>query len=452
MPHRHRRHRQGTETRGHLDRGPVADPGPDTGGGRQVSGGAGGHTTVVLLAAGQGRRMGGPKALMNLSGRAWWAVQNDRLAGRRAVWVASAEVRPALVGVVSVVAASTDPMFESVRVGVRHALEDAECRGVFILPVDVPVPGAVVFAALEAAAADGPALPAHRGVRGHPAFLPRDWATDHILNAPLEPPPRLDALMKPSETIVDVDDPSVCVNLNTPADRARFEAGAGTPAPASPDLEAFLVDRDVPCPSCHYNLRGVAVERCPECGEPIALGIVGTRARSALGFVLLALIWVLLASGMNGARQGYLAYEQGRAAAQPRGRVMMFSSSSSFTVGGTTTSTTTRLNPDGSTTTTKTLPSGQTVTTTTGGNPGTTKPPPTFLWSGIQFDVWTQLGWWCGLGLFAALALGVLSVLRIRGRTLQRTGTRVLVGWSATLFVLYGGYHAVNFVREVLKW
>ncbi|MEM9662323.1 MAG: hypothetical protein AAF937_08435 [Planctomycetota bacterium] len=31
-------------------------------------------------------------------------------------------------------------------------------------------------------------------------------------------------------------------------------------------LKAYLVDRDVPCPGCGYNLRGVAEPVCPECG------------------------------------------------------------------------------------------------------------------------------------------------------------------------------------------
>jgi hypothetical protein len=26
---------------------------------------------------------------------------------------------------------------------------------------------------------------------------------------------------------------------------------------------------DVPCPTCRYNLRGLASRRCPECGRPV---------------------------------------------------------------------------------------------------------------------------------------------------------------------------------------
>ena len=31
-------------------------------------------------------------------------------------------------------------------------------------------------------------------------------------------------------------------------------------------IEAFVKDRDVPCPGCGYNLRGIRGGACPECG------------------------------------------------------------------------------------------------------------------------------------------------------------------------------------------
>ncbi len=36
-------------------------------------------------------------------------------------------------------------------------------------------------------------------------------------------------------------------------------------------LEAYLAERDVPCPSCAYNLRGVRTGKCPECGRTLSL-------------------------------------------------------------------------------------------------------------------------------------------------------------------------------------
>lgn len=49
-----------------------------------------------------------------------------------------------------------------------------------------------------------------------------------------------------------------------------------SPPPAWSDREAilgFLRDRDVVCPVCRYNLRGLSEPRCPECGHELRLRI-----------------------------------------------------------------------------------------------------------------------------------------------------------------------------------
>ena len=38
-------------------------------------------------------------------------------------------------------------------------------------------------------------------------------------------------------------------------------------------LTAYLRETDAACPNCHYNLRGLQNDRCPECGEPLALRV-----------------------------------------------------------------------------------------------------------------------------------------------------------------------------------
>ena len=50
-------------------------------------------------------------------------------------------------------------------------------------------------------------------------------------------------------------------------------------------LQAYLASVDAPCPGCGYNLRGTTTTRCPECGSPIALGIVSPNARRAPWFL-----------------------------------------------------------------------------------------------------------------------------------------------------------------------
>lgn len=68
-----------------------------------------------------------------------------------------------------------------------------------------------------------------------------------------------------------------------------------------PLLEQYLDQRDVCCPGCSYNLRGLKSDRCPECGDRLELslrlleprqgaliaGLVGLSAGAGLGGLLL---------------------------------------------------------------------------------------------------------------------------------------------------------------------
>lgn len=38
-------------------------------------------------------------------------------------------------------------------------------------------------------------------------------------------------------------------------------------------LHGFLAERDMPCPACRYNLRGLQAAACPECGLELRLGV-----------------------------------------------------------------------------------------------------------------------------------------------------------------------------------
>jgi hypothetical protein len=51
--------------------------------------------------------------------------------------------------------------------------------------------------------------------------------------------------------------------------------GAGTVHDSQSDqmLLAFLRERDAFCPVCKYNLRGLTVARCPECGRALQLTV-----------------------------------------------------------------------------------------------------------------------------------------------------------------------------------
>jgi len=46
-----------------------------------------------------------------------------------------------------------------------------------------------------------------------------------------------------------------------------------------PQIRALLADRDLKCPWCGYNLRGVAHARCPECGGTFFASDLRQQAR-----------------------------------------------------------------------------------------------------------------------------------------------------------------------------
>jgi CTP:molybdopterin cytidylyltransferase MocA len=200
---------------------------------------------VLVLAAGRGRRMGGPKALMSVGGRAWWRTQAERLAASRrdAAWVVSPEVRAAMGeaggrGGRAARLAESDPdapMFASLLKGIELLRPDPPAW-VHVLPVDVPAPRRATLERLESAAgARGvavPVAPASGGSRrrpGHPVCLSWAWIEGVLIpEARVQPVGslRLDRLIAGTRVAVEVHDESVAVNLNTPADVRRWEARA----------------------------------------------------------------------------------------------------------------------------------------------------------------------------------------------------------------------------------
>ncbi len=188
---------------------------------------------MVVLAAGRGRRMGGPKALMTVRGQPWWRHQAQALdaAGLMSIWVVSPDVHAALAAPErgappppTTLADPDAPMFESLRVGVR-ALASGASRpdALLILPVDVPLAGPETLARLVAhtRATRAAAAPSYRSAHGHPLCVHWRWA-EAILTAAGESA-RLDLLVASSVEYIEVDDPLVALNLNTPADLAAFE-------------------------------------------------------------------------------------------------------------------------------------------------------------------------------------------------------------------------------------
>jgi hypothetical protein len=59
-------------------------------------------------------------------------------------------------------------------------------------------------------------------------------------------------------------------------------------------LRAFLAERDVACPGCGYNLRGIAGSGCPECGWLITLSELRAAAAAfGSGLVVMRVVPVV---------------------------------------------------------------------------------------------------------------------------------------------------------------
>ena len=72
----------------------------------------------------------------------------------------------------------------------------------------------------------------------------------------------------------------------------RLFSPAAQHEPRDPDelLRLFAQGRDLPCPSCGYNLRNTTSTRCPECGTTLKLDVNARRIKLGASF------WAILAA------------------------------------------------------------------------------------------------------------------------------------------------------------
>ena len=184
---------------------------------------------AVILAAGMGRRMGGPKALLDLGGTTLLELQLRALQGARFIIIVVSpelwEARPGPILDASRTRYVLNPRpEEGPFLSIRLGLEALDGGGpVLVVPVDCPVPPGAPQR-LSGAAAPGLAwlAPTHDGRRGHPVLLTasgRRRAMDAGADATLR-----DLLDATPGTAVAVASPLVRCNLNTPSDRDRFLA------------------------------------------------------------------------------------------------------------------------------------------------------------------------------------------------------------------------------------
>jgi CTP:molybdopterin cytidylyltransferase MocA len=194
------------------------------------------RVAAILLAAGEGRRMGLPKALLPLSGGTFLSHLGRLFAasgcapvvaviGAEADRVAREAGLPA-----GVVLAVNERWREGMLGSLWCGLDAVEARGgadaVLVHPVDNPLVSADTVAAVIGSLRAGSriAVPSHRGRRGHPAgFASSLWPA--LRGAPVAQGAR-SVLAAHPDLVVHVPSAEDClVDLDTPQDLARIGEG-----------------------------------------------------------------------------------------------------------------------------------------------------------------------------------------------------------------------------------
>ena len=203
---------------------------------------------AIVLAAGQGSRLGGPKALLVVQHGALEiplveAQCRDRLAAEstRALAVLRPDVASIVADhlraagaevVVSHAAEALGPAGSLAAAAAHLASPPSNLRALVVTPVDVrvtPATVAALLAALETGAALA-AVPRHAERRGHPVALRPSVLARYA--AP-EPPPLRDHLRALGDRVitVDVPDPYILEDLDHPHQGDLLARLAGAPGP-----------------------------------------------------------------------------------------------------------------------------------------------------------------------------------------------------------------------------
>jgi CTP:molybdopterin cytidylyltransferase MocA len=174
----------------------------------------------LILAGGEGRRYGGPKAFARLpDGRTFLAACTDALtaAGARPV-AATVPLRHAgheIAGLRQIPLPQPGlDMLRSLEWGLRHLASDAGWELVVVLPVDHPLVGADAIRELVRART-AIAVPSYDGRQGHPVCLDREMAL-RIARGQHGAGTLRDILRSSGAVVVPVVDPGVIANCNTP--------------------------------------------------------------------------------------------------------------------------------------------------------------------------------------------------------------------------------------------
>jgi molybdenum cofactor cytidylyltransferase len=191
----------------------------------------------ILLAAGESRRMGFPKPLLEITGTSFLARTADLMlqATGRLIIVLGAHaerIRPVIPEddriQVAYNAGFVNGQFSSLKVGIKELR--AETQAVIVHLADHPLVNLATFRAVvqKYARSRKPiVIASYQGRRGHPVLFDRTLFSE-LLAAPEDRGARVVVNADPDRvTYAEVEDPGTLLDLDTPADLAR----AGLPPP-----------------------------------------------------------------------------------------------------------------------------------------------------------------------------------------------------------------------------
>jgi CTP:molybdopterin cytidylyltransferase MocA len=189
---------------------------------------------AVILAAGSGRRMGGPKALLRFGGETF-LTRAARLLARPGVASVVAVVGPAALGAAAEAAPPAGAKIvlhprpeEGMLSSILRGLDEADADGadaVLLHPVDHPLVEAATVDRVVAALGAGAvvAVPTHGLRRGHPGGFARA-AFSELRAAPAQRGARAVLADHPEWVVHVPGDPGCVLGIDTPADYERWIA------------------------------------------------------------------------------------------------------------------------------------------------------------------------------------------------------------------------------------
>jgi len=174
----------------------------------------------LILAGGEGKRWGGPKAFARLpDGRTFLEACGATLvrAGASPVMATlpPGTEDPQIHGLEPI--ALPEPgmdMFASLQAGLTRLIETAKWEKVAVLPVDHPLVHETTANVL-AASFGRAVIPSFKGKHGHPICIDREVASAIVMGESSGPTLR-EVLREVGAVDVEVDDPGVIANCNTP--------------------------------------------------------------------------------------------------------------------------------------------------------------------------------------------------------------------------------------------